>query len=581
LIVLAFPWSSSLRLVYLPPVLTLPRRRFSAGLVALLAAACTRAAPPARAGGEGGDRPKEARLLDKVNQFAPAKLTTDVSHLPAGERAALDKLIAAARWMDPIFDRQAYAGYATLREELAADTSEAGRLKLAYFDLMRGPWDRQAHFEPFAISKPRPEGAGFYPEDMTAGEIRSYLEARPAERPRIENLCTVIRREGDSLVAVPYSEAYAEWLKPAAALLRDAAGLTSEPSLRAFLLSRAEAFGTDDYYQSDKDWMDLSSAVQITIGPYETYEDTLLGLKAAFEAFVTVTDPADSAKLAKYKSMMPAMEENLPIPEDMRTSRGSESPIQVADLVFSSGDARKSVQTIAYNLPNDERVQAEKGAKMMLLRNVIQTKFDVIMRPIAERIIAERQLRYLSAEAFFNETLFHELSHSLGPAMTTVDGRRVGVRIALGAAHSAVEECKADVMGAYNVLYMIRRGEFPPAFREDLLVSYFAGLFRSIRFGIAEAHGRGAAVQINRFLEEGAATFDEKTSRFEVDFDKLEASIRALVADICGIQHRGDRAAADAMLARYGVMSGSMERALAGLGGIPVDLRPIYPLAGE
>lgn len=564
--------------MYVAPVLTLSRRRFSAGLAALLASACARDAPAPRAGRE---QPKEARLLAKVNQFAPAKLTADVSHLPAGERAALDKLIAAARWMDPIFDRQAYAGYPALRDKLAADTSEEGRLKLAYFDLMRGPWDRQAHFEPFAIETPRPEGAGFYPEDMTADEIRRYLEARPAERPRIENLCTVIRREGDSLAAIPYSEAYAEWLKPSAALLREAADLTREPSLRAFLLSRADAFGTDDYYQSDKDWMDLSSAVQITIGPYETYEDNLLGLKAAFEAFVTVTDPADSAKLAKYKSMMPAMEENLPIPEDMRTARGAESPIQVADLVFSSGDARKSVQTIAYNLPNDERVQAEKGAKMMLLRNVIQTKFDVIMRPIAERILAEDQLRYLSAEAFFNETLFHELSHSLGPAMTTVDGRRVGVRIALGAAHSAVEECKADVMGAYNVLFMIRRGEFPAAFREELLVSYFAGLFRSIRFGIAEAHGRGAAVQINRFLEEGAALFDDNAARFRVDPGKLETSIRSLVADICGIQHRGDRAAADAMLARYGVMSRPMERALEGLGGIPVDLRPIYPLAGE
>jgi hypothetical protein len=560
-------------------VLALHRRRFIAGLASILASACARDAPPPRAG--RADRSKEARLLDKVNQFAPAKLTADVSHLPEGERAALDKLIAAARWMDPIFDRQVFAGYPVLRDKLTADTSEEGRLKLIYFLLMRGPWDRQAHFEPFAIETPRPEGAGFYPEDMTADEIRRYIEAHPGEREALESLCSIIRREGGSLVATPYSKAYAEWLEPAAALLREAAGLTAEPSLRTFLLSRAEAFGTDDYYQSDKDWMDLSSAVQITIGPYETYEDTLLGLKAAFEAFVTVTDPADSAKLAKYKSMMPAMEENLPIPEDMRTARGAESPIQVADLVFSSGDARKSVQTIAYNLPNDERVQAEKGAKMMLLRNVIQTKFDVIMRPIAEQILASDQLRYLSAEAFFNETLFHELSHSLGPAMTTVEGRRVGVRMALGAAHSAIEECKADVMGAYNVLFMIRRGEFPESFREELLVSYFAGLFRSIRFGIAEAHGRGAAVQINRFLEEGAATFDEKSGRFRVSPDKLEASIRSLVADICGIQHRGDRPAADRMLARYGVMSGPMERALAGLGKIPVDLRPIYPLAGE
>lgn len=520
-------------------------------------------------------------MLDKVNQFAVATLTADVSHLPKEERAALDKLIAAARWMDPIFDRQAYAGNPELRAALAADETQEGRSKLAYFDIMRGPWDRQAHFEPFAIDKPRPDGAGFYPEDMSAEEIRRYLADHPEERARIEGLCTVIRRGAGGLVAVPYSEAYAAWLTPAAALLREACGLTSEPTLKTFLRSRADAFGSDDYYQSDKDWMDLSSAVQITIGPYETYEDTLLGLKASFEAFVTVSDPAASRTLAKYKAMMPDMEANLPIPDEIRTKRGSDSPIQVADLVYSAGDARKSVQTIAYNLPNDERVQAEKGAKMMLLRNVIETKFDLIMRPIAERLLAEDQLGYLSSEAFFNETLFHELSHSLGPNVTVEGGRRVEVRIALGSAHSSIEECKADVMGAYNVLYMIKRGELPKDLRERLLVSYFAGLFRSIRFGIAEAHGRGAAVQINRFLEEGAATADPSTGRFRVNLEALEASITSLVRDLCVLQHRGDRAAADAILDKYGVMTEVLAKALGGLGSIPVDLRPVYPLAGE
>jgi hypothetical protein len=522
-------------------------------------------------------------LLDKVNQFIPAKVATDVSHLPAEERAALEKLIAAARWMDPIFDRQACASSPELRAALASDDTPLGRLKLAYFDIMRGPWDRQAHFEPFATDAQRPAGAGFYPEDMTAEELRAHLDAHPEDRPRFESIVTVIRRDPRSraLVAVPYSEAYAEWLTPAADLLKQAAELTKDPTLKAFLRSRAEAFKSDDYYQSDKDWMDLTSDVQVTIGPYETYEDTLLGLKASFEAFVTVSDPASSKNLAKYKAMMPAMEANLPIPDDMRTKRGFDSPIQIVDLVYSSGDGRKSVQTIAYNLPNDERVQAEKGAKMMLLRNVIETKFDLIMRPIAERLIAEDQLAHLSSEAFFNETLFHELSHSLGPATTTQDGRRVEVRIALGAAHSSIEECKADVMGAYNVLYMIKRGELPADLRERLLISYFAGLFRSTRFGIAEAHGRGAAVQINRFLEEGAATYDAASGRFRVDLERLEASIASLVRDICVLQHRGDRAAADAMLERYGVMSGVLAKALGGLEGIPVDLRPIYPLAGE
>ncbi len=526
-----------------------------------------------------------ADLKSRIDQFAPAVISADISHLPENERAALNKLIEAARYMDPIFDRQAYAPNSELRKQLAADTSSEGCDKLSYFDIMRGPWDRQMHFEPFAIGKARPLGAGFYPEDLSADAFRAYTAAHPAERERLENLFTLVQRQADTgaLVAVPYSRAFADELQKAASLMKEAASLTGDSTLRTFLLSRAEAFSTDDYYQSDKDWMDLRSIVQITIGPYETYEDTLMGLKASFEAFVTVNDPAASAKLAKYKSMMAEMEGNLPIPAEMKTKRGGDNPIEVADLVFSSGDARKSVQTIAYNLPNDERVQAEKGAKMMLLRNVIETKFNRLMRPIAERILAEEDLPFLSAEAFFNETLFHELSHSLGPAMTTIvlDGKAVEVRAALGPNHSAIEECKADVMGAYNVLYMIQRGEFPADFREKLLVSYFAGLFRSIRFGIAEAHGRGAAVQINRFLEEGAAAFDESKGRFHVNTDRLESAIRSLVHDLCVLQHRGDRAGAEQMLARYGVMSPRMEQALSNLAGIPVDIRPRYPLAGE
>ena len=270
------------------------------------------------------------------------------------------------------------------------------------------------------------------------------------------------------------------------------------------------------------------------------------------------------------------MEKNLPIPDEVKTVRGAESPIRVVDLVYTSGDARKSVQTIAFNLPNDERVRKEKGAKKVMLRNIIKTKFDVIMTPIAKQLVDPSQLQYLSAEAFFQEVLFHELSHSLGPAFTTVDGEKVEVRVALGASYSALEEAKADVMGAWNILFMIDKGEFPKEFREQLLLSYFAGLFRSVRFGVAEAHGQGAALQINRFLEEGAAVYDSKTNTFKVDFDKLTASIEKLVRDICMLQHEGDKAKVDETFKKYGVMSKPMERALKKLDGIPVDVKPIY-----
>jgi hypothetical protein len=520
-------------------------------------------------------------LQKKIAQFVPVVITADVSDLPANERKALDLLIEAARLLDPIFDRQVWAGNPELAGTLEADTSALGQARYEYFRIMRGPWDRQDHFAPFAVDHTRPRGAGYYPEDLTEEEFRAHVKAHPEQEKALTDTYTVVRRDGGALVAVPYNQAYAEWLEPAAAKLEEAASLTKNKSLARFLRSRAAAFRSNDYYQSDKDWMDLDSRVEITIGPYETYEDELMGLKAAFEAFVTVADPEASAALVKFKKLLPAMEQHLPVPKEVKTKRGAESPIRVVDLVFGSGDARASVQTIAFNLPNDERVRKEKGAKKVLLRNVIKTKFDAIMQPVGERVIAAEQRHLLDAEAFFQETLFHELSHSLGPAFVRNDPKKGEIRVALGASYSALEEGKADVMGAYNVLFMIEKGHFPKEFRDKLLVTYFAGLFRSARFGVAEAHGQGAALQINRFIEDGSVRFDEAAASFTVDLDALEKSIEKLVRDMCMWQHEADKAAVDAALARYGVLTPPIEKTLARLSDIPVDIRPSYPLAGE
>jgi hypothetical protein len=523
--------------------------------------------------------PDDAALRAKLAQFVPAVITADVSTLPPSEKKALDATVAAARLLDPVFDRQAWAGNPALRAQLAGDPSEHGKLVLAYFDLMRGPWDRQDHFKPFAVDAPHPPGAGFYPESLTADGFKAYVVAHPDWKDGLEGLTTVVVRDGDQLKPIPYSKAYAEWLKPAAARLLEAAAATQNKSLAKFLTSRAAAFGTDEYRQSDKDWMDLDSRVEPTIGPYETYDDELLGQKASFEAYVTVSDPGASAKLARYKRLLPDMEKNLPIPEGAHGRRGGDSPIRVVDLVFTSGEARESVQTIAFNLPNDEVVRKEKGAKKVLLRNLIETKFDRIMRPLAERLLDPSQLPLLSSESFFDETLFHELSHSLGPAF--VKDTKVEVRGSLQASYSAIEECKADVMGAYNILYLIKRGDLPKDLHDKLLVSYFAGLFRSTRFGVAEAHGQGAAVQINRFVEEGGAELDPASKRYKVDLPKLEVAIGRLVHDLCVLEWNGDKAGSDALLAKYGVMSDSMTAAMGGLDGIPVDVKPIYPVAGE
>jgi len=403
----------------------------ASGSASAAPSASASAKPPADAG------PPPPSLEAKIQQFVPAALTADVSALPAEEKAAMDKIIAAAKLLDPIYDRQVWAQNPTLREKLAKDTSDKGKSVLAYFDIMRGPWDRQDEWKPFATDKPHPKGAGFYPPDMTADEFKAYVSAHPSEKTALESLTTVVTKSGDQLEAEPYSKAYAEWLKPSAALLEEAAALTKNKSLAKFLKARAAAFLSDQYRQSDKDWMDLDSRVEATIGPYETYEDVMFGQKAAFEAYVTVSDPVESAKLDKFKKLLGFMEQNLPIPPGAHGERGKDSPIRVVDLVFTSGEARGSVQTIAFNLPNDEVVRKEKGAKKVLLRNLIVTKFDQTMRPLASKILDASQIALLSSEAFFDETLFHELSHSLGPAFVK-GSKDKEVRSALEASHLAL-----------------------------------------------------------------------------------------------------------------------------------------------
>jgi hypothetical protein len=359
---------------------------------------------------QANDDDAVAKLRAKVAAFAPVRFSVGLDKLAASEKDALKHILVAAGEMQKIYEQQVYAGNPALAAKLAADTSDLGKLRSAYWKIMRSPWDRLDH-KPFAIDIERPKGAGFYPEDLTAKELDAYVAAHPEQKDALLGLFTVVKRDGDKLVAIPYSQAYKRSLEVAAAELRQAAKLTKNKSLAKFLESRAAAFLSDDYYQSDKDWMDLDAEIDVTIGPYEQYEDELRGQKTAFEAFISFADPAASQRLAKFKKLLPTMQDNLPNAKDWRGKRGFESPIRVVDALFTAGDARRGVMTIAFNLPNDERVRKEKGAKKVLMRNVIEAKFAKIMQPIGQRIIDESQQKYLSSEAFFNEVLFHELSH--------------------------------------------------------------------------------------------------------------------------------------------------------------------------
>merc|ERR1711953_103840 len=522
-------------------------------------------------------------LKKKIAQFVPVTVTADTADFSESETKVLDLLIAASKYLNPVFNRQSFELYKETREELVKQSkgSELAAAQLEYFDLMRGPWDRQDHHNPFAVSQEKPEGAGYYPVHMEKEHWNSFLEEHPDQRVDFESLFTVITEIEGELRAKNYSSFFSEQLQPAHNHLLAAAILTDNDSLKTFLQSRAKAFLSNDYYQSDKDWMDLDSKIEITIGPYETYEDRLLGLKASFESFVTITDPVESGKLSKYKSLLPAMEQNLPTTPEMKVERGGASPLRVVDLVFSSGDARKSVQTLAFNLPNDERVRKEKGAKKVMLKNNIINKFNKILTPIAKTLMSSQQMSYLDGDSFFNNVLFHELSHSLGPAFVKNDESQGEIRLALGASYSGLEEAKADVMGVYNILFMIKKGELPADMKEKSLFTYISGLFRSIRFGVAEAHGKGAALQLNRYLGERSVTYSSQEGKYSVNFQSLEESVRELVRDICTWQHNGDRLLVDSMMERLATLDELTTENLARLDTIPIDIRPCYPLAGE
>jgi hypothetical protein len=547
-------------------------------LITILACAPTSEGP----GEPAGEEPAVAvDIAARLAQFAPTELRADLSDLTDEDRRVLSELVIAARLMDEIFLRQVWAGNPDLRARLAGVEGPGADAARQYFAVNFGPWDRLDEMAPFLGDRPHPPGAGYYPDDLDKEAFEAWLAEHPEDGASFTSLTTVIRRQDPDLVAVPYSSAYREWLEPAADALRRAAAITGNESLRHFLETRAAAFFSDDYYESDIAWMDLNSPVEVTIGPYEIYEDGLFGYKAAFEAFVTVASAEESARLQRFKALLPWLERNLPIPDEHKNlDRGSESPIRVVDVLYVGGDAKAGVQTLAFNLPNDERVREEKGSKKVLLRNVLRAKFDQILVPIAERVLSPVDAERVSFEAYMAEVLHHELSHGLGPGKITLDGRDTEVRLELKELYSTMEEAKADVMGVFDILALIEKGEIPAEVRVSLEPTYVAGLFRSARFGVHEAHGRGVVSQFNYLLERGALEVDAE-GRFRSVSEKFDGAIEELLNEMLMLQATGDYAGTARFLDTYGVASEALLAAIERLGDVPVDIRPIYPQAEE
>ncbi len=542
--------------------------------ILLLATAACNGAPVANqtaAADIGSDDLAAQKAKLAVIQMAP-----DTSFLTDEERRVVNLLIEASNVMSDIYRAQRDADWRTTR---AAIAGAGDALKLEMYDRYFGPWDELAESRAFWGTGKMPDGAGFYPTDLTREAFDAYLAAHPAEKAALTSPYTIVVRDGERLKAIPYSVAYKAELTRAADLLNQAAAITSNPSLKKFLSLRAKAFLTDDYFESELAWMDLTDTpIEIAIGPYEVYTDKLHGQKTAFESFVTLKDPAASAALAKYKRYLRDMEANLPVEDRYKNfQRGFESPIAVAEQVHGGGDNVPGVQTIAFNLPNDERVREAKGAKKVILSNVLGAKYDRILAPMAPLVLVPDQARLVARKYMQLETLFHELSHSLGPGTIVVNGRKTTVSEALKDQASAIEEAKADVMGAWNILFMMDKGELPATEKPQLFATYLAGTFRAMRFGIEEAHGRGAAMQYGYLKARGAFVWDEAARRYRVDNAKFETALRDLLRDMIVLQGNGDYAGVRAFMAKWAVLDDPAKAVIASMGTIPVDILPVYP----
>ena len=535
----------------------------SGGLVACQPQTANEATAPAAT--QAADEAEGANgIAAKVAAYDEVELTADLSHLAEGDREAIGYLLQAGEIMDELFWKQVYPD----REALLAGISDPATRR--FVEINYGPWDRLDGDAPFVDGvEARPPGAGFYPADMTKAEFEA------ADLPGKDSLYTLVQRnDAGELVVVPYHEAYAEELGRAAELLRQAAKVATDEGFRNYLELRADALVTGEYQPSDMAWMDMkTSPIDVVIGPIESYQDALYGKKAAFEAFVLVKDKEWSERLAKFAQHLPALQRELPVEAKYKAeSPGSDADLNAYDAIYYGGDANAGAKTIAINLPNDEEVQLAKGSRRLQLKNAMRAKFDAILEPIADELIAPEQREHITFDAFFENVMFHEVAHGLG-IKNTLDGKGT-VRDALTDLASAFEEGKADILGLYMIGQLGEMGELDAEKLDDNYVTFLAGIFRSVRFGASSAHGQANMAAFNFLKEQGAFSRDDATGHYRVDFEKMKPAVDALSARILTLQGDGDHAGARAFLDQYGTIGPELQSDLDRIAAadIPVDI---------
>nr|GME00100.1 Nudix hydrolase 3 [Ipomoea batatas] len=570
-------------------------------------------------------------LQKQLSRYAHVSLSAEITGLNDADKKALALIIKAAKIMDRIFYLQVWYSNPSLRDWLRehAGKSQLDELKWSYYQINKSPWSCLDENEAFLTTadsavkllpeatKPmtgwkglqyrtafpviKPPGANFYPPDMDKMEFSLWRDGLPEDQKKeAMGFFNVIKRHSESemdipisqntstpnsshdLYIVPYCQEYNSLLSEAAKLLHEAGDLTSSLSLRRFLHSKADAFLSNDYYDSDIAWMELDSKLDVTIGPYETYEDALFGYKATFEAFIGIRDDEATAQLKLFGDHLQVLEKNLPMDNVYKSEDVSAAPIRVIRVLYNSGDV-KGPQTVAFNLPNDESIVKDRGTSMVMLKNVSEAKFKLILQPIADACITKELREFVDFESFFTHTICHECCHGIGPhTITLPNGKKSTVRLELQELHSALEEAKADIVGLWALKFLIGEGLLPKSLVRSMYVSFLAGCFRSVRFGLEEAHGKGQALQFNYMFEKGAFVL-QPDETFSIDFDKVEDVVESLSREILTVQARGDKDGARMLLKKYGVMTPPLQCALQKLETIqvPVDIVPEFPIADQ
>jgi len=515
-------------------------------------------------------------IHERAAQWKPVKMPYHPARLSTRERQMVDALVEASQYLEQAYWRQSDAKGLEIHKSLAnaTDAREKDARRLLF--IMGSRWDLLDEFRPFIGAEPAPPGRGFYDPALTRDAIEAYVKRHPEARDGIYSGYTVVHRQGDALAATPFHEVYREFMEPASKALRRAAGLSDDPQFAKFLRLRAGALLTDDYYESDLAWMDLKDPkFDVIMGPYETYNDGLLGIKASYEGAVLIRDEAESKKLATYARYVPELQEALPLaPEDRPSKKGLATPMEVMDSPYRSGDARHGYQAVATNLPNDARIHAKKGTKKIFFKNFLDARVNEVILPVSRKLMTPAQSANVTPGGFMATVLMHEISHGLGPAYSRINGKQVDIREALGPLYSGLEEAKADVVGMYSLKWLVDHNVLPRERLNEYYSSYVGSMFRTIRFGTAEAHGQAELMEFNYMLAGGALVFDNGV--YKIDYAKMPAAIEQLVKELLTIEATGDRARGERWFAKYGKMPAELTTALSRTKDIPVDVEPIF-----